>query len=87
MDDQKLYRAPRNSLGEPLGADRHGQAGRGRIMLARLEWERETILLPVEVVWIGEDRVLVSWPAEWPSGDRRRTWLPRADVIPRARVR
>lgn len=84
-DDDRLYPAPRNSLGgPPPGVPRKGDGriGTGQLVVVRLVWPRCVELVPGRVEWIAGDRVLVEWQR---GRTVRRSWLARADVKAGAR--
>ena len=64
----------------PPGKDRkHGYAGRA-LVLARLEWPRETVVIPAVAVWVSDDRICIEWEPHGRAGATRMTWLMKADV-------
>lgn len=86
-DADRLFPAPRNSLGgPPPGVPRKGDGriGNGQLVVARLVWPRYVELVPGRVEWLAGDRVLVEWQR---GRVVRRSWLSRADVKAVARWR
>lgn len=79
-DDGRLYRAPRNSVGEP---SRPTARAVDWLVLARLVWPREVVVVPAIARHVAEDRIHVEWQTE--RGVRRRSWLPLGDVVMRWR--
>jgi len=82
-DGEELLVAPLNAVSAPPGKDRkHGRAGAGMLVLARLVWRNRLSIGPAVAVWISEDVVCVEWRMHSRSRPRT-TWLPREDVRPR----
>lgn len=79
-EGQRLYRAPRNSLGGPAGGPSRkgdGRIGDGSLVVVWLDWGSHWDLVPATVEWIAGDRVLVEWHR---GAVVRRSWLHRDDV-------
>lgn len=81
VTDDRLYPAPRNSLGGPPPGIPHkgdGRAGDHRLVVVWLDWGRRVELVPATVEWVAGDRVLVQWHR---GRTVRRSWLHRLDVL------
>lgn len=79
--DQRLYRSPRNAVGEPPGTDRkNGHASR-YLILARLVFGHRTHIVPGWVEWTSDDRVCIEWSPR--PGHYRKTWLLKTDICNR----
>jgi hypothetical protein len=84
VDDRgELLPAPLNAVTAPPGKDRkHGRAGAGMLVLARLVWRNRVSIVPAVAVWISEDKVCVEWRSHARSRPRM-TWLAWEDVRPK----
>lgn len=82
-DGEQLLPAPLNAVSAPPGKDRkHGRAGAGMLVLARLVWRDRVSIVPAVAVWLSDEKVCVEWRTH-PRSRPRMTWLPRDDVRPR----
>ena len=80
MSDERLYQAPRNSLGGPppgVPKKHDGHIGDRRLVVVWLDWGSRVELVPATVEWVAGDRVLVEWRR---GRTVRRTWVARSDV-------